>query len=539
MVLKKVFALSFLLATLSCLAQENALPLTFTELNAYQQLKELAAFPFDLTKEEALSKSRMDHFSSQAGTLKLLYGTERVTDEVMTGLENLSKETQLLEKMQAMQSGKIINKIVGYPSENRMALHTAARDLFSNPNSSEEALKAAAASKREIAKLKALMEKIDAEEKFTDMIQIGIGGSYLGPEALYVAFEAYRKPGRKVHFIANVDPDDAASIIKQADLKKTLVVVVSKSGTTLETLTNEEFVRKRYVEKGLDPKEYFIAVTGEGSPMDNPEKYLASFYIWDYIGGRYSSTSMVGAVAISFAAGMEPFMELLKGAHEMDLIALKPDLKQNLPMLGALLSAWNRNFLNFETEVSLPYSQALSRFPAHLQQLAMESNGKSVDIYGRRVNYETAPVIWGEPGTNAQHSFFQMLHQGTDIVPAEFIGFKESEFGEDIKVDGSTSQEKLLANLFAQAVALAVGEKSDNPNKVFLGNRPSRIILARKATPYTLGALLSYYEHKTAFQGFCWNINPFDQEGVQLGKKLALKNLDQFETNVGSFFKGL
>jgi glucose-6-phosphate isomerase len=237
---------------------------------------------------------------------------------------------------------------------------------------------------------------------------------------------------------------------------------------------------------------------------------------------------MVGGVLLGFILGMDRFLEFLKGAYLMDQVALQEDPQQNLPLLGALLGIWNRNFLKYPTVAVIPYSQALARFPAHLQQLDMESNGKHVDKEGNQVTFETGPILWGEPGTNGQHSFFQLLHQGTSVVPVEMIGFIESQCGKDLQVEGSYSQEKLLANLFAQAIAFAQGQKSSNPNQEFVGNRPSHILLARKLDPMTLGSLLAYYEHKVAFQGFLWNINSFDQEGVQLGKKLATEMVKTF-----------
>lgn len=262
--------------------------------------------------------------------------------------------------------------------------------------------------------------------------------------------------------------------------------------------------------------------------MDDPQHYAASFYMWDYIGGRYSATSMVGGVILAFALGMDRFLEFLRGANAMDKAALKADPKANLPLLSALLGIWNRNFLGLPTTAIIPYSQALSRFPAHLQQLDMESNGKRIDKKGSPVDFDTGPIIWGEPGTNGQHSFYQSIHQGTTIVPLELIGFKESQYRDDIAFQGTSCQEKLLSNLFAQSIALAVGQSNDNPNKFFPGNRPNRILFGSRLDPYAMGALLAYYEHKVVFQGFIWNINSFDQEGVQLGKKLALKFIDQF-----------
>lgn len=501
---------------------------SFRQYRSASLLKHLASTPFDLTAEDSLSSERIERYCAQAGEFKLLYATERVSDDVLQALKELAHETKLISKMQAMQNGEVINFIEGYPSENRMVLHTAMRDFFMHPNQSPNAKKAAQAEKIECEKLQKFMKKIDDSGQFTDLIQIGIGGSDLGPRALFVALEAFQRPNRNVHFISNVDPDDAARVLKSIDPKKTLVVVVSKSGSTLETLTNETIARTFFEKAGCNPKDHFISVTGEKSPMDNPERYLASFYMWDYIGGRYSATSMVGAVMLSFALGYNEFTNILKGAHEMDRIALNPDLFQNLPMLSALLGIWNRNFLHYPTVAILPYSQALLRFPAHLQQCHMESNGKRVDHFANPVDFDTGPIIWGEPGTNGQHSFYQLIHQGTTVVPIEFIGFKESQYEEDLNVKGSTSQEKLLSNLLAQAIALAKGQKSDNPNKVFPGNRPSRILLAKRLDPFTMGSLLSYYENTIAFQGFCWNINSFDQEGVQLGKVLANKIISHF-----------
>jgi glucose-6-phosphate isomerase len=259
--------------------------------------------------------------------------------------------------------------------------------------------------------------------------------------------------------------------------------------------------------------------------MDDPSRYLRSFHMFDSIGGRYSATSMVGAVTLGFALGMEAVLDILRGAHEMDLAAEEPDIRRNLPLLMALLGIWNHNFLGCRTVAVLPYSQALSRFPAHLQQCDMESNGKSVTRRGEPVRWLTGPVVWGEPGTNGQHAFYQLIHQGTEVVPVEFIGFRQSQYGEDIEVNGTSSQQKLVANMLAQSLALAAGKRDANPNRAFAGNRPNSVLIADRLTPRTMGALLALYEHRIAFQGFCWNINSFDQEGVQLGKVLATRLL--------------
>lgn len=502
-------------------------------LTSFQLLHELAKEPFDLAKKGNLSPERVREFSAKGLGLTLLYGTERVTERIMGGLFAVAEEARCLEKMGQMQRGEVLNCIQGYESENRRVLHTAMRDFFDQRQESPAAKEAASLAYEELEKLKKFLEQAE-REGYTTLIQIGIGGSELGPKAIYMGLKAFQKKGRKVYFLSNVDPDDAAAVLQSVDLQKTLIVVVSKSGTTLETETNEEFIREKLQIQGLDPINHMIAVTGKGSPMDDGKRYRASFYIWDYIGGRYSVTSMVGAVAIAFALGMDKFLEFLRGASAMDKLALERDMRKNLPLLNALLGVWNRNFLGHDTCAIIPYSQAMARFSAHLQQLDMESNGKRIDREGGPVPYVTGPIIWGEPGTNGQHSFYQLLHQGTTVVPIQFIGFAESQYGVDISFKGTTSQEKLLSNLFAQSIGLATGKESDNPNKVFPGNRPNRVLFGRKCDPFTLGAILSYYEHTVAFQGFIWNINSFDQEGVQLGKVLANQIIDLFQKKKGS-----
>ncbi len=500
---------------------------SFRHLKSVVRLNELAEDPLDLTIEGAITSKRIDAMIAQALGFQLFYAMERVSETTLTALSDLSVETQAVLKMTQMQSGEVVNFIEGYESEQRPALHTAVRDFFEQRNTAESAAEATKLAYKECEKLREFLNDIENKGNFTDMVQIGIGGSDLGPKAVYLALEAFHKPHRRVHFVSNVDPDDPSHVFQQIDLEKTLVVVVSKSGSTLETLTNEQFAREKFKKAGLNPKNHFLAVTGKGSPMDDPQQYAASFYIWDYIGGRYSATSMVGGVILAFALGMDRFLEFLRGASAMDKIALKQDPKANLPLLSALLGVWNRNFLSCPTTAIIPYSQALSRFPAHLQQLDMESNGKQIDKRGNAVDFDTGPIIWGEPGTNGQHSFYQSIHQGTTVVPLEFLGFKESQYRDDIVFRGTTCQEKLLANLLAQSIALAVGQESDNPNKFFPGNRPNRILFGQRLDPYAMGAILAYYEHKVVFQGFIWNINSFDQEGVQLGKKLALKIIDQ------------
>ena len=501
----------------------------FPDYRAVARLNALAECPHDLTAPDGLTVERITALRASSCGFDLLYATQRVSDEVMDALQALADEAGLVETFRAMKGGAVLNRIEGFDSENRQVLHTASRDVFAEPPAAPEA---SARARAELDKLRAFLHDLNRGrlvnargQSFTTMVQVGIGGSDLGPRALYLALKAHAVEGRSARFIANVDPDDAAEVLQGLDLSRTLVNIVSKSGTTLETLTNERLVCAALERAGLDPARHLVAVTGEGSPMDDPSRYLRSFHMFDSIGGRYSATSMVGAVTLGFALGMEAVLEILRGAHQMDLAAEEPDIRRNLPLLMALLGIWNHNFLGCRTVAVLPYSQALSRFPAHLQQCDMESNGKSVTRRGEPVRWLTGPVVWGEPGTNGQHAFYQLIHQGTEVVPVEFIGFRRSQYGEDIEVYGTSSQQKLVANMLAQSLALAAGKRDANPNRAFPGNRPNSVLIAERLTPRTMGALLALYEHRIAFQGFCWNINSFDQEGVQLGKVLATQLL--------------
>ena len=502
---------------------------------SWQKLAALARQPYDLRADGGLGAGqRIDRMVCKSAGLRLLYGTQRIDDEVLSALQNFADEHRLVERYKQMRRGAVINRIEGWQSENRQVLHTSSRDIFSTTPAEPGS---AAQARKEFDKLNSFLAEIEAGrirgsngDNFTTMINVGIGGSDLGPRAIYEALKAFSQQGRTVHFIANVDPDDAAEVLASVDLSCSLVVVVSKSGSTLETLANEELVRAAFIRAGLDPDKHFLAVTGTGSPMDDPRRYLRSFHMFDYIGGRYSVTSMVGCVTLGFALGMQQLSEFLAGAGEMDEAAESPIVRQNMPLLLALLGIWNHNFLGHPTLAILPYSQSLHRFPAHLQQCDMESNGKSVTTAGNPVRIKTGPVIWGEPGTNGQHAFYQLLHQGTEVVPAEFIGFLSSQYGHDITIDGTTSQQKLLANLLAQSLALATGQENENPNRCFAGNRPSSIILAKRLDPGHMGRLLALYEAKIVFQGFAWYINSFDQEGVQLGKLLADRFLKRMKT---------
>jgi len=458
------------------------------------------------------------------------YAAKQVDDTVLSILAELAEEMQLTEKFEALYNGEVINT-----GEKRMVLHHMTRGQLGN------AVEADGGDKRafylnEQNKIAEFANKVHngeitnaAGEKFTTVVQIGIGGSDLGPRAMYLALENWAKVNNtfkmEAKFISNVDPDDAAAVLAGVDVAHSIFVLVSKSGTTLETLTNESFVKDALKNAGLDASRHMIAVTSETSPLAKSDDYLAAFFMDDYIGGRFSSTSGVGGAVLSLAFGPDVFAQFLDGAAAADKTAANKNIFENPALLDALIGVYERNVLGYQNTAVLPYSQALSRFPAHLQQLDMESNGKSVNRFGEPVSYVTGPVIFGEPGTNGQHSFYQLLHQGTDIVPLQFLGFKNSQMGTDVVIQGSTSQQKLCANVAAQIVAFACGKANDNRNKNFEGGRPSSIIIGDQLTPASLGALLSHFENKVMYQGFVWNINSFDQEGVQLGKVLAQKVL--------------
>lgn len=458
------------------------------------------------------------------------YGAKQVDDAVLEVLAKLAEEAQLTEKYEALYNGEVINT-----GEKRLVLHQLTRGQLG------EDVVADGVNKRDFyveqqTKIAEFANKVHAGEitnaageKFTTVVQIGIGGSDLGPRAMYLALENWAKVNdtlkMKAQFISNVDPDDAAGVLSNIDIAHSIFVLVSKSGTTLETLTNESFVKDALAKAGLDASKHMIAVTSETSPLAKSDDYLAAFFMDDYIGGRYSSTSAVGGAVLSLAFGPEVFAQFLDGAAKEDELSKNKELLENPAMLDALIGVYERNVLGYQNTAVLPYSQALSRFPAHLQQLDMESNGKSVNRFGEPVAYPTGPVIFGEPGTNGQHSFYQLLHQGTDIVPLQFVGFKSNQMGTDVVIQDSTSQQKLCANVAAQIVAFACGKKDENLNKNFEGGRPSSIIIGDQLTPESLGALLAHFENKIMFQGFVWNVNSFDQEGVQLGKVLAKRVL--------------
>ena len=488
-------------------------------------LKGMVSVADELSSADAVKRIQ-EYSIPMAEGLTYNYAAKQVNEQILKTLQDLSDEAQLLEKFEALYNGEVVNT-----GEKRMVLHQLTRgqlgkDVFADGQNKRDFYI------NEQKKIADFAEKVhsgkivnEKGEKYTQVCQIGIGGSDLGPRAMYLALENWAKANNtfkmEAHFISNVDPDDGAAVVASLDLAHTIFILVSKSGTTLETLTNESFVKDFLKKEGLDVSKHMIAVTSETSPLAHNPDYMQAFYMDDYIGGRYSSTSGVGGAVLSLAFGPKVFADFLDGAAAEDKTATEKDIRKNPALMDALIGIYERNVQEYPATAILPYSQALSRFPAHLQQLDMESNGKSVNRDGGKIDYVTGPVIFGEPGTNGQHSFYQLLHQGTNVTPLQFIAFSENQTGKDVVIEGSTSQTKLCANVVAQIVAFACGKKDADPNKAFAGNRPSSLIYGKQLTPKTLGALLAHFENKVMFQGFVWNINSFDQEGVQLGKKLA------------------
>lgn len=503
----------------------------FDSLASYKEIADVERVNLAEAMTGENGAERVKNYSvPMAAGLAYNYAAKQVDEKVLAALEKLAEEAQLTEKYKALYTGEVINT-----GEKRLVLHQLTRGQLGDAVVADDVDKRAFYVEQQ-NRIADFAEKVHAGEitnaageKFTTVVQIGIGGSDLGPRAMYLALENWAKKNdtfkMEAKFISNVDPDDAAAVLNSIDVAHSIFVLVSKSGTTLETLTNESFVKDALKNAGLDASRHMIAVTSETSPLAKSDDYLAAFFMDDYIGGRFSSTSAVGGAVLSLAFGPEVFAQFLEGAAEEDRLAMNTELRENPDMLDALIGVYERNVLGYPATAVLPYSQALSRFPAHLQQLDMESNGKSVNRFGEPVDYVTGPVIFGEPGTNGQHSFYQLLHQGTDIVPLQFVGFKNSQIGTDVVIQGSTSQQKLCANVVAQIVAFACGKADENRNKNFEGGRPSSIIVGESLTPQALGALLAHFENKIMFQGFVWNVNSFDQEGVQLGKVLAKRVL--------------
>ncbi|MFD1294932.1 glucose-6-phosphate isomerase [Lutibacter holmesii] len=485
------------------------------------------------------NKNRKNEFTLNVNDFEFDYSKNRLTQETLDLLVQLANEVDLKSAMDAYFSGEEINQ-----TEKRAVLHTALRNPTNNPVY-VDGINVKPEIQAALAKIEAFTNKVVSgdwkgytNKAITDVVNIGIGGSDLGPDMVVESLKYY-KNHLNVHFVSNIDGDHVQEVIKNLNPETTLFVIVSKTFTTQETLTNATTIKKWFLETASksDVAQHFVAVStnlekveGFGIASDN------IFPMWDWVGGRFSLWSAVG-LSISLAVGYPNFKELLIGAFEMDEHFKNTPFEKNAPVILSLIGIWYTNFFEAESEVILPYAQYLSKLAPYLQQAIMESNGKSVDRNGNRVNYQTGNIIWGAPGSNSQHAFMQLLHQGTKLIPADFIGFKQSLYGD---VD---HHEKLMANYFAQMQALAEGKTKEEahldlktqgklneietllPYKVFEGNKPSTSILIEKLTPKTLGSLIAFYEHKIFIQGVIWNIYSFDQFGVELGKELAQKNL--------------
>ena len=500
-----------------------------------------------LRKLFTVDPKRGERLTVEAAGLHLDYSKNRITDQTLKLLLQLAKESGLREKIEAMFSGEKINT-----TENRAVLHVALRApkdasiLVDGKNVVPEVHavldKMAEFSKR----VRSGEWKGHTGKRIKNVINIGIGGSDLGPVMAYEALKHYSERSLTFRFISNVDGIDFVEAVRDLDPAETLFIISSKTFTTLETMTNAQSARD-WLLAGLGGEvkavaKHFVAVS------TNAEKVSAfdidtvnMFGFWDWVGGRYSMDSAIG-LSTMLAVGPDNFRAMLAGFHEMDEHFRTAPFAQNLPVLMGLLTVWNNDFLGAQTVAVLPYEQYLKRFPAYLQQLTMESNGKHVTLDGKKVNYQTGPVFWGEPGTNGQHSFYQLIHQGTRLIPCDFIAF-----GHALTPLGR-HHDILLANVFAQAEALAFGKTAEEvkaegtpdwlvPHRVFEGNRPSNVILADRLTPEVLGQLVALYEHSVFTQGAIWNIDSFDQWGVELGKVLAQRIIPELESKTAPRLK--
>ena len=498
----------------------------------------------DLFKND---EKRFEKFSLQFNDILVDYSKNRITEETLSLLLNLAKERNLKEAIEAMFTGKKINN-----TENRAVLHTALRNRSNNPIlvDGEDVMPGINAV---LEKMKGFCEKVRSGawkgytgKAVTDIVNIGIGGSDLGPYMVTEALKPYAQKGLNIHFVSNVDGTHIAETLKKINAETTLFIVASKTFTTQETLTNAESAKRWFLESAKDEAavaKHFVAlstnakaVSAFGIDTNN------MFEFWDWVGGRYSLCSAIG-LPIAVYIGFDNFEKMLHGAHDMDVHFRNADFDKNIPVILALLGVWYNNFFGADSHAILPYDQYMHRFAAYFQQGDMESNGKGVTKSGETIDYSTGPIIWGEPGTNGQHAFYQLIHQGTKLIPCDFLAPVQTQnpIGDH--------HEKLLANFFAQTEALMKGKTAIEaqseliaaklpdaeieqltPHKVFSGNRPTNSIFFKKLTPATLGSLLAMYEHKIYVQSVIWDVNAFDQWGVELGKQLANKILPELKS---------
>jgi len=514
-------------------------------LTESKQWKELEAHSEEIKKLHLRDLFKSDRqrgkrFSllDEEGEIYLDYAKNLIEPKTVDLLLQLAESRNLKEEIERMFRGEPINV-----TEKRAVLHIALRNLSNSPIYVDQ--------KDVMPEVTAVLEKMKdtagrirsgewlgfTGKKIKNIVNIGIGGSDLGPKMVCEALKFYADSGQRLFFVSNVDGTDITETLKELDAAETLFIIASKTFTTQETMTNAHTAREWLLGK-LQNKAavaaHFIALsTNEQGVVQFGIAKENIFTFWDWVGGRYSLTGAIG-LSIMIALGAENFIELLQGFHTMDNHFREAAFEKNMPIILALLGIWYNNFLGAHTHALLPYDQYLHRFPAYFQQGDMESNGKSVDREGRPVNHQTGPIIWGEPGTNGQHAFYQLIHQGTKLIPCDFIGFVHS-----LNPRGDHHR-KLMANFFAQTEALAFGKTAGQlkaegvvddliPYKSFSGNRPTNSILVKKLTPRSLGKLIALYEHKIFVQGIIWNIFSFDQWGVELGKVLAKKILPELE----------
>ncbi len=497
-----------------------------TSLPAWEKLASSAEkmeLPEYHLKHLVEQESRLAQCSVSGGGLFYDYSRQRVDEQVMGYLFELADSREIREKFNQMMNGAHVNV-----TEDRAALHTAARQFSQDPvyDNGHNVIPDLTAVREQIREFTQAVHngqiKGSTGLPFKDIVVIGIGGSYLGTEFAATALSDQADQGIHLHFLSNVDIDNFSRITARISAETTLWIVISKSYTTTETMANLNQAKAFMRAQGVAPESHLVTVTSKGSPGDDPENpALATFYMFDYIGGRFSVTSAVGGVPLSLYLGYDRFERFLKGAAEMDRHAAEAPSQQNGPLIAALISIWNNNFLGYEAQGIIPYSSPLSKLAPHIQQLYMESSGKAVTVHGEPLEVDAGVIVFGEPGTNAQHSFFQLAHQGRPF-PIDFIGaINPANSSYNAFSKGVTNHQELWANLIAQAQALAVGKADGNPARAFSGNRPSSTILLNSLAPESIGRLLSFYEEKTVFEAFVWDINPFDQYGVELGKTMA------------------
>jgi len=528
------------------MSQPDDLPVWNT-LKSHQKVMEQLHMR-DLFREDP---TRFQKYSIQFEDILFDYSKNRITDETLKLLLSLAEGAKVAEKREAMFEGRRINL-----TENRAVLHTALRNRSNHPvlldgKDVMPDINRVLSSMREFSeKVRSGAWKGWTGKAITDVVNIGIGGSDLGPRMVVKALTPYHQPGLAVHFVSNVDEADLVENLKGLDPETTLFLVASKTFTTLETMTNANSAKHWLLDKLKDPKaiaKHFAAIS------TNAEKVQAfgidtanMFEFWDWVGGRYSIWSSIG-LPIAIAVGMDRFESLLLGAHKADQHFRTAPMDHNIPVIMGLLGVWYDNFFSAEAYAILPYDQYLEYLTAYLQQGDMESNGKSIDLDGDPVDYSTGPIIFGQPGTNGQHAFYQLMHQGTTLIPSDFLAAVESHNGNDAHHD------LLISNFIAQTEALMVGKTPEAAKaellasgctlegeelkdlaaaKSFSGNRPSNSLLYQKLTPETLGSLIALYEHKIFVQGVIWHINSFDQMGVELGKQLASKVQKEIEAKV-------